>query len=155
MLRLALLEFGVWSSDLYGFPPYRVAHLMQEHNRSFEDPLEPRQYVTDADFRGAPIATARRTFYSLVAEGTGYECPDLLHTLAPRVATEIVDGYRRHYPDWGSAPFIEAMNAEHSPSGGITLYEMLLFQLRDPSIPTAEIRAQFAAAGGRRQFARI
>lgn len=148
MLRLALLELGVWNHDLYGFNPYRVAHQMQEHNRSFKDPLEPMQYAVAADFRGAPVAVARRTFYSLVAEGTGYECPDLLHTLAPAVTAEIVGAYRRHFPEWNTAPFVEALNAVHSPSGGITLYEMLLFQLRDPAIPTAEIHAQLAAAGG-------
>jgi hypothetical protein len=148
MLRLALLELGVWNYDLYGFKPYRVAHQMQEHNRGFNSQLEPMQYAVAADFRGEPIAVARRSFYSLVAEGTGYECPDLLYTLAPTVTVELVRAYRRYFPEWNLAPFVEALNTLHSPSGGITLYQMLLFQLRDPAIPTAKIRAQLAAAGG-------
>ncbi|MBI5940863.1 MAG: hypothetical protein HY859_10600, partial [Caulobacterales bacterium] len=147
-LRLALLEYGVWGHDLFGVAPYRVAHMFQEHNRGFPTNHEPGQYREADDRRGSPITIDRLSFYSMVAEGTGYEGADLLYTLAPAAAAAITADYEQAFPEWTTDAFLRTLNTRHMPAGGITLAQMLLFQLRDPAIPTARIRSRLEAAGG-------
>jgi len=147
-MRMALFDSGAYISRFYAAKPWKVQHSFPEMARDFKTTYEPVRFGGPITFqpdelRGDDLIIQRWSFYSLVAEGTGYECPDMFFTLMPEATREFVRLYDRLYPEWRTEAFCKAMNDRHSPSGGITLYEMLLFELRDPAIPTATIRQQF------------
>ncbi|MDP6506036.1 MAG: hypothetical protein QF886_20600, partial [Planctomycetota bacterium] len=148
-MRMAMFNGGTYLHQFYGSKPWMVLHSFFEDAGNFVTTYEPNRngsmlYDPD-DLRGEEMVVQRFSFYSLVAEGTGYECPDMFYELMPVLTREFVSLYRKLFPDWNAGKFCEQMNQRHSPSGGITLYEMLLFQLRDPEIGTATIRQQFDA----------
>jgi len=147
-MRLAMFNNGTFIAQYYGAKPWKVQHSFPEMAREYKPTYEPVRFggpliFQPDELRGDDLVIQRWSFYSLVAEGTGWECPDMLFTLQPEATSEFVRLYNKLYPEWRTEAFCKALNDRHSPSGGITLYEMLLFELRDPAIATATIRRQF------------
>lgn len=147
-MRLALFNNGTFIHRYYAAKPWKVQHSFPENPREFNTAYEPVRFgghitFKPDDLRGGDLVIQKWSLYSLVGEGTGYECPDMLYALQPEATREFVRLYKQHYPEWPTEAFCKAMNAVHSPAGGITLYQMLLFELRDLAVPTAAILQQF------------
>lgn len=147
-MRLAMFNNGAFIHRFYAAKPWKVQHSFPEMARDFNTTFEPVRFggplkFTPDELRGDDLVIQRVSLYSLVAEGTGWECPDMLFTMQPEPTSEFVRLYDKLYPEWRTAEFCKAMNDKHSPSGGITLYEMMLFELRDSAVNTATVRRHF------------
>lgn len=148
-MRLALFHNGSFIHRFYGAKPWLVQHSFPELARDFNTTFEPVRFGGPLTFapdelRGADRVIQKLSLYSLVAEGTGWLCPDLLFSLQPAATSGFVRRYNQLYPEWRTAAFCKAMNDKHSPSGAITVYELMLFELRDPAVPTETVRQHFA-----------
>lgn len=148
-MRLALMTAGRFYPAFCGGPPWMVCHQFREAPRPGWDDLRAFQMgntrLTAEEVRGENPAVQKFTLYSLVAEGTGTEAPDLFYRWVPRATSELLRRYRELYPDWNTAAFCKALNARHSPMGGITAYQMMLFEIGDPEIDTATLRRHWRA----------
>jgi len=147
-MRLAMFHNGAFIHRFYAAKPWKVQHSFPEMARDFNTTFEPVRFggplkFTPDELRGDDLVVQKLSLYSLVAEGAGWECPDMLFALQPAATSEFVRLYDKLYPEWRTAEFCGAMNQKHSPSGGITLYEMMLFELRDPAVATATVRRHF------------
>ena len=61
----------------------------------------------------------------------------------PEATGEFLRLYLKHYPEWKTEAFCNQLNRRHGSTGGITLFQLLLFLLRDPAADTASIRRDF------------
>lgn len=148
-MRLAMFHNGAFIHRFYEAKPWVVQHSFPEMARDFNTTFEPVRFggplmFEPDELRGDDPVVQKVSLYSLVAEGTGWECPDMLFALQPDAASEFVRLFNRLYPEWRTPAFCQAMNRKHSPSGGITAYELLLFELRDPAVASETVRRHFA-----------
>ena len=148
-MRLAMFNLGTTINRFYDAKPWQVAHSMVERPEQFEIPTLVecqrigRQVFAPDDLRGENLVVQKWSYYSLVAEGVGYECPDLFYRLMPRQTSEFHALYKKLYPEWSSEAFCAELNRRHGATGGITAYELMLFEVRDPAVPTATVRENF------------
>ena len=148
-MRLAMFNLGTWVNGFYDAKPWKVQHSMVERPEQFEIPtlVESRRigrqtFIPD-DLRGEDVVIQKWSYYSLVAEGVGYESPDLFYRLMPRQTSEFHALYKKLYPEWNSEAFCAELNRRHGSTGGITAYELMLFEVRDPAVDTATVRRHF------------
>lgn len=148
-MRLAMLNLGTWINRFYDAKPWKVLHSMVERPEQFEVPTlaEPRRIgrltFDPDDLRGEDLVIQKWSYYSLVAEGVCYECPDLFYRLMPQQTSEFHALYKKLYPEWSSEAFCAELNRRHGSTGGITAYELMLFDVRDPAVDTATVRRSF------------
>ncbi|OGV85706.1 MAG: hypothetical protein A3K19_32325 [Lentisphaerae bacterium RIFOXYB12_FULL_65_16] len=146
-LRVAMFNGGLYLARFYDAKPWIANHCFVEQDSGYKVPEPQRdgRNIYPADWlRGENPVVQRNSLYSLVAEGVCYECPDLFFTLMPDATHQFLDAYLRLFPEWREAKGCEGMNTRHSPSGGITLYEAMLFMLRDPHLSTDALRSQLS-----------
>jgi len=147
-MRLAMFMNGTFVNKYYGSKPWMVQHSFTELPRNFQEVYEPMRAGTMTATKenrrsDGTTVISRGSYYSLVAEGTGVECPEFIFKYIPKEAKFFMKKYDELYPKWNTEAYLKAMNKTHHFSGGITFYQKILCELYNSDYSTEVIKKHF------------